>query len=583
MKKVSASIVSVILCFVIALSTAACGNQAKQNGTGFEEFALQTFKDIVGSSGFNVAFYVEDKEKYDLQDVPMTWGDAGVEAIQSNETMIKSVMKQLSEFKREELDSKQQLTYDVMVDYFSTRSKMLGYEYYISDFTPIEGVQTNMLTNFVEYPFRNKQNVEDYLVLLEQFGSYIDKLLAFEAERVNKGYGMTDYAIDESVNQCKSFIEPQDNSLVAVFSEKVEEVEGLSEAEKNELIAKNKETVDKIVIPAYERIIEQLSDYKGRAKNTGGLSNYDGGKEYYEHIVKSKLGSDKTVLEVAASIDNSIQAIWTVQSDILQKDSTVIDRYLSYKKSVTPEAAIKTLKESIKENYPEYPDVEASIKPIYKSVQNKNVLGYWLAPPVDNASRSMIRYNMDATGEESGVQMFTLMAHEGYPGHLYQHAVFNEVTKPHEIRSVMSYLGYGEGWAKYVEEDSYNMLGIDDENLIAIMQLDSRISMAYVSRMEIGINYEGWGLEEAASFLKPIIPNESTVELLYNQSVADSCAFLPYYAGQLEVEELEDKTREALGDKFDLKEFRLEVLKVGHAPFSIVEESLQQYINKKLG
>lgn len=93
---------------------------------------------------------------------------------------------------------------------------------------------------------------------------------------------------------------------------------------------------------------------------------------------------------------------------------------------------------------------------------------FYMIPPVDVTDSNVIYLNNSQITDN--LTLFTTLAHEGYPGHLYQQSAFS-ATKPDPLRQTMNFLGYVEGWATYAENMSYEWTGLDS-SLIRCLQLN---------------------------------------------------------------------------------------------------------------
>ena len=91
-------------------------------------------------------------------------------------------------------------------------------------------------------------------------------------------------------------------------------------------------------------------------------------------------------------------------------------------------------------------------------------------------------------------------AYRVYPGHLYQHQYFMQNSFEYNIETLIGSLGTSEGWAYYVEKLSLEWAGLDEATADAYFT-NMILGMAALSVVDIGVNYEGWGIEETSNFL----------------------------------------------------------------------------------
>lgn len=571
---------SLVLCLSIILSFSACNTKNQSQEKKFDDYLQKLFVDEVSSDTLSLNFTVKNPEAMGIKEKEPSFGNFKAKDVAKDSREIEKEIKLLSSFDKKKLNEKQQLTYDVLMETLNQGKNNKGFEYYKSNFTPIGGFQTNIQTNLVEYNFYSKKEVDIYLKLLDKFNAYVKELIQFENDRAQKGFGTRDDVLEKVIVQCKEFIAPEENCLITVFNEKIETVEGLTQQQKTKYKKDNEKAIKEKIIPTYQYIIDELTKLKGKCKNQMGLCHFENGKKYYENLVKQKLGSKKNIDSLIKMIEKDISVQFSILPSLVTADSNLFLQMENAKAKVTkPEEIINDLKSKIADEFPKYPEVDLKILPIYKSIENENILGYCLNPAVDDKMNNKIRINETASKDNS-LKLYTLMAHEGYPGHLYQMTYFNE-TKPYNIRTVLNYLGYMEGWATYVENKSFEYADLGNDKLTTLMQIDNLLNGAMVCRVDIGVNYEGWTIEETQKYLNLFGLNSREVaEDLYTLVIGDPAALLPYYVGYLEVKELENYARNELEDDFSIKEFHKAFLDCGPASFGIVRKQIEKYIQE---
>ncbi|MDR2751460.1 MAG: DUF885 domain-containing protein, partial [Clostridiales bacterium] len=173
--------------------------------------------------------------------------------------------------------------------------------------------------------------------------------------------------------------------------------------------------------------------------------------------------------------------------------------------------------------------------------------------------------------------LFTTLAHEGYPGHLYQNVYFRQ-TNPDPVRSVMSFTGYSEGWAVYCELLSYKYCAANTMAAESLRNYAIR-NYALYGMTDIGVNYYGWTLDELSSFLASHgVASRSAASGMYNLVLEDPGNYLNYTIGFLEMNALREKAEKALGNRFIAKEFHKLVLTTGPTWFDLLEAEVNSWI-----
>ena len=205
----------------------------------------------------------------------------------------------LSNFCYEQLSTKQQLTYNVLQEYCEKELNVSPLYYYQEPLRPTTGTQAELPILLAEYKFQDACDVTEYLSLLTCLEDYFRQIVLFEQEKSDQGLFMPDYAAKTVLEACRAFtVDPERNYLIDTFNTRIDALSDLSN-EKKELYKKqNQSLVENTVIPAYEMLIDCLKELAHTGTNDGGLCYLPQGKTYYEYLVKSSTGSDKTIREL---------------------------------------------------------------------------------------------------------------------------------------------------------------------------------------------------------------------------------------------------------------------------------------------
>lgn len=566
----------------ILISILGCNNSNPTvTQAHFNTFINDVFIDEVQSDSITLNYTLTNPINYGIENFTPTLGEYTLDELSQNLSVSENYLARLKEFNYKDLTSDQQLTYDILVSYLKSDTDIGDYLLYFETLSPTIGIQAQLPILYAEYNFYNKTNIDDYLNLLPMTYGFFEQVLDFEKSKSDSGLFMSDFTVDDIVNQCQSFIESkEDNFLITVFNEKISNFKGLTKDEITYYQDANKKAILESVIPAYERLIEGLKALKGTGVNDGGLSNFKDGKEYYEKLVKIQTGSSKSIKELIKLSDNAMKDNILDMQKVIASDPNALDAMLNVSYELTnPEEIIEYLKSSIAENYPTLEDVSCTIKYVDESLQEYLSPAFYLTPALDNWTQNSIYINKGSQFDLSTI--FTTIAHEGYPGHLLQCVYFNQ-QNPAPIRSILNFGGYSEGWATYVELDSYYLAGLD-ENVATLLEKNLAATLAMYARLDIGINYEGWSKEVTSDYLANNIgiTDEDTINELFKSMVEEPTNYLKYSIGYLEFKELRDTASTKLGSKFVLKDFHEFLLSTGPAPFDVLDKYLTIWISEQ--
>ena len=551
--------------------------QLKSQEELFDQYLTDVFKESVVSDSITLHFMLKDPEAYGIDRIEPTLGSISLEA--DGEESASESLKILKKFKYSQLSEEQKMCYSILEAYLTVEQMAEGMEYYVEICSPGQGIQAQLPTLLAEYKFYVEEDIQDYVALLHDTKRYFQEVIAFEQEKSEQGLFMADFSLDEVIQGCQDFVDAgEDNVLLATFRERLDAFDGLSGEQKAIYEEQTVEAVA-VVVSAYETFMEEMEKLRGTGVNDGGLCNFDRGQEYYEYLVASGTGSSKSVDEIANALQKRLIAESQSMYEYLMMDESILDLadHPPYDTD-DPATMLEELKERIAEDFPAIPEDHYEVKEVAESLQGSTSPSLNLKPAIDNAAENVIYIN--PSEEYAHMDLFPTIAHEGYPGHLYQNVYYNS-TNPPLFRHLLSFLGYSEGWANYVEGLSYEYFGFENEALVEILKCNSYINIQLSALLDIGIHYYGWDLEDLQDYLSQFgIEDEDDVRDTFEYIVGNPSAYLSYAVGGMEILELRENAENELGDAFSLKDFHKAILDAGPAPFSFVEEFVDAYIEQ---
>ncbi len=560
-----AAVVSGSLLLLSACGTEEPGDQNEK----FEEYTQEVFCNEVSSNTINLHYTLKNPEDYGITDYEVSLG-----SFESDPDMIKvsaeNMRQSLQEFSYEGLNLQNRITFDILEYQVKSAEKNADYVLYEEPLGLVSGVQTQFPVVMSEYRFYDRQDVETYLELLEMTGEYFDSLIKFEREKADAGLFMADYALDTVLEQCRAFLDMGDgNYLYSTFADRIGDVKKLTKEEKSNYIQDNALAVSDYVFPAYEKLISSLEELRGSGENEKGLVNLPDGADYYELVVRRSTGSDRSVEEMEDLTHRQITDDLEAMEQVL---GITTEEAQEAATSMTQDSAgltLSKLQDGIKEAFPEAPDTALEVKYVPEEMEEHLSPAFYMIPAIDNTGENVIYINRAHMNDD--LTLFTTLAHEGYPGHLYQ-TIYYESTDPDPVRSVIDFGGYVEGWATYAEMGSYYLTPLSREQAV-LLQKNSSIILGLYALADMGIHYEGWSRMDTVAFFSNYgITDSETIERIYELIIGSPGNYLKYYIGYVEFLELKKDWAEEKGTGFSQKEFHEAVLKVGPAPFDIVEK-----------
>ena len=537
--------------------------------TAFKNFTFCLFQQEVASNTINLHYSLTEPKKYGITETPISLGSFDFNEA-STLASVENLDNALHKFSYDLLSEENQLTYDILAHHIENSKKDISYYLYEEPLSPVTGVHSQLPILLAEYQFYNKEDVKNYLALLKTVPDYFSPLVRFEQQKSASGLFMSDELADAVVEQCNAFISMgDDNYLLSTFEDRLNPVDQISSSEKKDFVQQNQECLTQYIVPAYENLAFSLTALKGSGKNSGGLCFLPEGKDYFSHLVARETGSSRSIAELKTLIQNQMGEDLLASQKVLEQNPSIMEETSGITES--PDVILKTLETKISTAFPDSASVNVQVKYVPKALEEILSPAFYLIPSIDNYAENTIYINQ--AHNLADINLFTTLAHEGYPGHLYQTTYFAS-TEPDPIRSVLNFSGYVEGWATYAEMCSYYISTLD-KPYATLLQKNNSIILGLYAMADIGIHYDGWGVDDTLKFFSAYgINDETVVQEIYEYIVGDPANYLTYYVGYAEMLELKKECMEKQGDDFSQKEFHKKVLEIGPAPFEVIRKHL---------
>ncbi len=561
---------SVCLCILtgVAVSGCAAGTEEEENAA-FETYTMEVFRSEVASNTVNLHYTLRDPQQFGIQEPSVSFGSFNVDPDEIR-AAAENMQNALLSYDYSKLDIQNKITYEILNYYLRAVEKAADFILYDEPLGLVSGIQTQLPVILSEYPFYDRDDIDTYLELMKTTEDYFDSLIEFERDKAEAGLFMADYALDTVLDQCSAFLGMgEENYLYSTFAERVGEIEELTDEEKSNYIQANAGMIEDYVLPAYEKLVSALEGMRGSGENEKGLVYLPDGGEYYEMTVKQSTGSERSIGEledltrrqIVDDLEDMEQVLGLTADDASEAAAVVMQN--------NPEQILGSLKEGIGNAFPEVPETDLQVKYVPEAMEEHLSPAFYMIPAIDNTQENVIYINESHMGD--ALTLFTTLAHEGYPGHLYQ-TVYYEETDPDPVRNIFNFGGYVEGWATYAEMCSYYLTPLTTEQA-TLLQKNSSIILGLYALADMGIHYEGWSRMDTVSFFSSYgITDAETVDQIYELIIGSPGNYLKYYIGYVEFLELKKEWIEERGDEFSQKEFHEAVLDVGPAPFGIVRK-----------
>lgn len=565
-------------CLLVILISFLSGNafwsslHAESSDRQFRTFTRSLFQTEVSANTISLHYTLRSPSDYGIADIPATYGSLSSDPVAAKAS-VRNVLSSLQEFDPDTLSSENALTFKILDTYLKNASTGTDYLLYQEPLGPVSGIHTQLPVLLSEYSFYDTQDVETYLALLKETPSYFDSVIRFEQKKAASGLFMPDYQADSVLDTCQSFIDMgKENYLVSTFNERIASLDLLPENKKDSFQKENMKLVTEEIYPAYQNLITAIKSLKGKGMNEQGLSYFPYGKKYYEYLVRQTTGCNESISRLRLMTRAQILEDLSAMQKVLFPADTALTQ-ASVLEQTSPDSMLDDLRSKITDTFPEIPDVDFQVKYVPESMQDYLSPAFYMIPAIDNLTENVIYINNGQTA--SGLNLYTTLAHEGYPGHLYQ-TVYFSASEPDPIRSILDFGGYVEGWATYAEMMSYYLAPLPKTEA-SLLQKNSSVILGLYALADMGIHYDGWSVTDTVRFFSDYgINDPNAVQSVYKLIIGSPANYLKYYIGYLKFYELKKEMADALGNQFSQKEFHRAVLDVGPAPFEIVYDEVEK-------
>ena len=525
------------------------------------QFSFQNPEEF-GLSEETCAFPMYDREKY------LSSGYALAETI---DLLEKINPDHLSEQARE--------TYDVLVSYLEMQKKGNSFFYYEEPLSSTSGIHISLPVLLAEFPMSDEEDLNRYLSVLSLIPPYFESLAAFEEDKAKTGMFMASEDADLVISQCDYFASEQGARFFEeCFAADLRELFPNDEVLRNRYAQKHAAVIREKVLPAYEKLSDNILMLKKSGKERCGLCNYERGQDYYEYLLQRQIGTDASTEEIAEKLYVRLEDLYLELGALTAQTSTSNHNYVG--ETLSAEKCLPALQTEMKELFPSPGGSNpVTIKEIPAALTDFTAPAYYFTPSIsvcrkgDTSSLENIIY-VGADAQNDSVSLFTTLAHEGYPGHMYQNVYFfatQGVNKKNVLRYCMDFPGYSEGWALYTELLSFSYAD-GDRTYLEMLRISREIQLCLLCILDIRIHDGGANVSDITPYLARIgIREPSVVENVYSYLINEPGTYLKYYGGYLELLECKELYRKkCMSEKVTYSDLNFHEFFLEHGPDTYV-------------
>ena len=579
-----ASICFILLSGIILFGCGQASTQTSLKQKKFDRFLNSCFREYAAENTVTLHFKLSNPSAYGIKTpVSPTYGDFSSDTLKKNCSRSKELLQKLYTFPTSSLTKKQKLTWQIFQDYLN---ESIMNEKYILYSSPLgtNGLQSEIPVTLSEYRLDNEKDIKDYLSLVNQVPELFTQILDFEQERRNAGLISPSFVISDTIDQIDQFLNAseENNPLIQSFEDRLTEVESLSKDQKASYIANNRLLVTDKVLPAYKSLKTSLQAYTNDSKNTSSkerLCEYKNGQDYYKFLLMSNVGTDFSPEDCITILESQLKNTVKDISSLTTKNKDLYTEYLSATPALSaPKEIMNTLKNDSLIDFPEIKNISCQLKNVPDALSGTSACAFYLVPPIDSTKDNIIYINKSRVDSN---ELFSTLAHEGYPGHLYQTNYFL-TTNPSPLRTFLHCAGYDEGCGTYAHLYSYNFIefkNVDEQTTKQLRQLyrdNDLLSLSLSSLCDLYVNYKNYDENALANYLQTYGIDKDSAQNLYRYVIENPTTYLSYSIGYYELDQLKQTMSDSLGKAFKISDFHEAVLNVGSCNFSILRQEIEK-------
>jgi uncharacterized protein (DUF885 family) len=541
--------------------------------------------------------YLGMRERYD------EWDDRSDAARDKQLEMTKRHLAIVKAIDQSNLNDAAKLNIAMFIEQSEQQVEADKWRYHSYPINQMRGVHS-MIPSFLinQHLIADSAEAQAYIGRIAHSTGVIDQLLEQLKVREEKGivppkfvFPLVLKAIDNIISGAP-FSEGDDSTILADFSQKVRAI-NLSADETDKLIADARAALQNNLAPSYQKLRSYLTELEAGADDKDGVWKFPEGEAFYNFALKRTTTTDLTANEIHDIGLAEVARIQNEMREIMQKvgfagdlkaffDFTRNDAQFYYpetaegKQAYIDEATalINTMKGRLDELFITKPKADLLVKAVEPFREASAGQAFYQSPAPDGSRPGTYFANLYRMSDMAKYQMESLAYHEGIPGHHMQISIAQELENMPKFRLFGGYTVFSEGWGLYSELVPKE-IGMYSDPYADFGRLSGELYRACRLVVDTGIHAKRWSREKALAYMADNVPHSEG----YNVRQIERYIVMPsqataYKIGMLKILELRATATEALGDKFDIRQFHDVVLRDGSVSLSILENNVKKWI-----
>ena len=466
------------------------------------------------------------------------------------------------------------------------------------------GVQ-NTFPSFMANTHRlfSRKDCDYYLMRLNAVPKKFDQLLESLRVREERQILPPRFVVAEVLKEMNEFVAKPvaENILATSFKERCAKIGGLSDGDRQNFQSQVESAIKSSVYPSYHKLIEYFTALEPKTSTDDGVWKLPDGDAFYAYALHDNTTTtfkpnelhDLGLSEVAR-IEGEMRTLLDANGFAGQPIGMAIEniskdpRFLFPNDDAGRAAALAEYKRLIGtaiahcgDLFITFPKAQVEVRRVETFKEATAPGAYYQAGAMDGTRPGTFYANLRDMNEVPKWSMPTLAYHEGVPGHHWQISIAQELKHLPQFRKILPFTAYAEGWALYCEWLAKQAGWYDKDPFGDLGRLRDELFRAVRLVVDTGIHAKHWTREQAIAYMHDKTGmGEKEVRSEIERYIVNPGQACAYKVGMLKIQELRARAQQQLGAKFDQREFHEAVLKNGALPLDLLEEQVNEYIQR---
>ena len=536
-------------------------------------------------------------------DLRANLSDRSVAGIAAAKALTLDQQRRLAAIHRADLSRTAKVDYDTVAYTRQSAAAIQAFDFGGASYGPSPYVVSQLTGAYQSVPdfLDTKHKIETdadaqaYLSRLSAFAMALDDNTAQMAHDAGLGVTPPDFLLDLALKQMTALRTPADQSLLVTSLKKRTAAKGLAPRYGDEAAR----VYESKIAPALDHQIAAAKRLRAGATHDAGLWKLKEGPAFYAAALQAttttKLSPDavhKLGLEQVAEISGRLDRLLAAQNmtkgtigermrALYQDPANLFPNTDDGKVAAIAfcNARLAAIRPRLPASFKRLPPYTFEVRRVPSATEAGAAMAFSQGPALDGSRPGLVYFNLHDTADWPRWALSTTTFHEGLPGHQLEGGLALSNTELPLIRKTLGFSGYAEGWALYAEQLADEIGMYDDDPLGRIGYLRAQLFRAARCVVDTGLHHLRWSREKAIAYfidLEGDAPGATAREVeRYCANPGQACS---YKLGHTVWIRARARAKQALGARFDIKDFHEAGLSCGRTPLDVLDGVVDAWI-----